>query len=73
MAVHTAARICDVAHGGQILTSGNTRTARRSAARRVTAAQVGTFALRGLPDEVDLYQVSGPGLATRFPPPRTSK
>jgi hypothetical protein len=33
---------------------------------------LGPFRLRGLPDEVALYQVMAKGLLTRFPPPRLS-
>jgi class 3 adenylate cyclase len=71
MAVHTAARISAVAHGGQVLVSGDTR----DAAREVTAVGVrflrlGQFRLRGLPEPVSLFQVAAKGLPVRFPPPR---
>jgi class 3 adenylate cyclase len=73
MAVHTAARICDAAHGGQILVSGDTRTAaRESRPDGVRFRSLGPFRLRGLPDEVPLFQVAAKGLITRFPPPRIS-
>jgi class 3 adenylate cyclase len=71
MAVHTAARICDAAHGGQILVSGDTRTAaRESSPDGVRFRSLGYSRLRGLPDEVALYQVAARGLMTRFPPLR---
>ena len=74
MAVHTAARICDVAHGGQILVSGDTRTAARgSTPEGVRFRSLGSSRLRGLPDEVALYQVAAKGLLTRFPPLRISR
>ncbi|HEY1280178.1 MAG TPA: adenylate/guanylate cyclase domain-containing protein [Acidimicrobiales bacterium] len=74
MAVHTAARICDVAHGGQILVSGDTRTAARGATPDgLRFRSLGAFPLRGLPDEVALYQVAAKGLMTRFPPLRMSR
>ena len=74
MAVHTAARICDVAHGGQILVSGDTRTAvRGSSPEGVRFRSLGSSRLRGLPDEVALYQVAAKGLMTRFPPLRISR
>ena len=74
MAVHTAARICGAAHGGQILVSGDTRTATRGARPDgVRFRSLGQFHLRGLPDEVALYQLAAKGLMTRFPPPRVSR
>jgi class 3 adenylate cyclase len=72
MAVHTASRVCGAAHGGQILASGDTRTALRGAVPSgVRLRSTGRFQLRGLPDEVELFQVLAKGLGTRFPPPRT--
>jgi class 3 adenylate cyclase len=71
MAVHTAARICDVAHGGQVLVSGDTRTAARgSTPDGVRFRSLGPARLRGLPDEVALYQLAAKGLMSRFPPLR---
>jgi class 3 adenylate cyclase len=72
MAVNTASRICGAAHGGQVLASGDTRTALRgSMPAGVRWRSHGRFQLRGLPEEVELFQVLAKGLATRFPPPRT--
>jgi class 3 adenylate cyclase len=72
MAVHTASRVCGAAHGGQILASGDTRTALRgSTPTGVRLRSHGRFQLRGLPEEVELFQVLAKGLTTRFPPPRT--
>ena len=72
MAVHTASRVCGAAHGGQILASGDTRTALRgSMPTGVRLRSHGRFQLRGLPEEVELFQVLAKGLASRFPPPRT--
>jgi class 3 adenylate cyclase len=73
MPVHTAARICGAAHGGQILVSADTKTATRGfTPADVRFKHLGPFRLRGLPDEVALYQVMAKGLLTRFPPPRLS-
>ena len=73
-AVHTAARICDVAHGGQILVSGDTRMAARgSIPDGVRFRSLGPSRLRGLPEEVALYQVAAKGLMSRFPPLRISR
>ena len=73
MPVHTAARICDAGHGGQILVSGGTREAARgSTPNGVRFRSLGEYRLRGLPDPVALFQVAAKGLAARFPPLRTS-
>jgi class 3 adenylate cyclase len=72
LAVHTTARICAAAHGGQILVSGDTKEATKgSPADGVRFRNLGEHRLRGLPDLVPLFQVAAKGLASRFPPPRT--
>jgi class 3 adenylate cyclase len=74
MAVHTAARICDAAHGGQIVVSGDFRTAIGvPRAQGVRLRKLGVYRLRGLPDEVELLQVVADDLAGRFPPLRLSR
>jgi class 3 adenylate cyclase len=71
MAVHTAARICSASHGGQILISGDMRTALTDLVPDgVSFRRLGTYRMRGIPDEHDLFQVRADGLATRFPPVR---
>ena len=73
MAVHTAARVCAVAQGSQILVTGDTREAtRESVPDGVRLRSVGRHRLRGLPDAVALFQVAAEGLVARFPPIRTS-
>jgi class 3 adenylate cyclase len=73
MAVHTAARICTASHGGQIVVSGDFRTALGvPLPGGVRLRKLGAYALRGLPDEVELYQVVANGLPSRFPPLRIS-
>ncbi len=74
MAVHTAARICRAAHGGQVIVSGDTRTALGTPIPLgVRLRRLGLFALRGIPDEIELFQVTAKGVLSRFPPPQTSK
>lgn len=73
LAVHTTARICAVAHGGQIIVSGDTKLALRgSPAGDLRFRSLGAHRLRGLPDAVPLFQIGAKGLPTRFPLPRTS-
>ena len=71
--VHTASRICDAAHGGQILVSGATREAvRGSAPEGMRFRSLGEHLLPGLRDAVPLFQVAARGLPSRFPPLRTT-
>jgi class 3 adenylate cyclase len=70
--VHIAARICAAAHGGQIIVSGDTRTALKGAIPEgVRFKSLGQHHLRGVRDEVTLFQIAAKGLVSRFPPPRT--
>jgi class 3 adenylate cyclase len=73
IAVHTAARICDAAHGGQIVVSGDFRTAIGvHLPYDARLRRLGTYRLRGLPDEIELLQVVADDLVRRFPPLRLS-
>jgi class 3 adenylate cyclase len=72
MAVHTTARIAGAAHGGQLVVSDDLKTALTDMVPDgVRFRSLGTFRLRGIPDEHTLFQVGAEGLATRFPPLRT--
>jgi class 3 adenylate cyclase len=72
MDVHLTARISSCAHGGQIVMSGDTRTALTGMVPAgVRFRSLGTHRLRGIPHEVPLYQVTAPGLGGRFPALRT--
>ena len=69
--VHTTARVCSAAHGGQILVSGATRAAIGTAAPTgVRFRSLGRHRLPGLPDAETLFQVQARGLRADFPPPR---
>ncbi|MDP9484058.1 MAG: tetratricopeptide repeat protein [Chloroflexota bacterium] len=71
--VHRAARICAAGHGGQILISQTTRDLIAEELRPpLGVVDLGAHRLRSLDGQQRLYQVSGPGLARDFPPPRTS-
>ena len=72
MDVHTTSRICAVGHGGQVVVSANTREGvKASSPKDVRFKSLGSYRLRGLPEEVGLYQVAAKGLPSRFPPLRT--
>jgi class 3 adenylate cyclase len=71
MAVHTAARVCAAAHGGQIILSGDTRLALTGMVPPgLRFRDLGTHRLRGIPEPVTLHQVLTAGLGGRFPAPR---
>src|SRR5262245_57442010 len=72
LAVHTVARICSAAHGGQILLSTAARDAvGRSRPTGVRCRSLGAHRFRGLREPQGLFQVEARDLPTRFPPPRT--
>src|SRR2546426_6067866 len=74
LAVHTTARLCAVAHGGQIVVSAATRAAAgKSAATGFRFRSLGRHRLPGLPDAEVLFQVQAQGLRLSFPPPRTGR
>jgi class 3 adenylate cyclase len=69
IAVHTAARICSAAHGGQIVVSGQIRDGFKDLTPHGTEFRtLGSHRLRGLPDQLALYQIVAEGLASDFPP-----
>jgi class 3 adenylate cyclase len=72
LSVHTAARVCWAAHGGQIVVSGETKAAMEGVLPDgIHLRSLGRHRLSGLTDAQALYQVEADGLATKFPPPRT--
>ena len=73
LAVHTAARICAVGHGGQIvLSSAAVRAVEASLPVGVGLRQLGAHRLQGLGDRETLFQLEADGLPASFPPPRTA-
>ncbi|MEO7370715.1 MAG: adenylate/guanylate cyclase domain-containing protein [Ilumatobacteraceae bacterium] len=71
--VNTASRITAVGHGGQVVVSANTREGvKASAPGGVRFKALGSYKLRGLHDEVLLFQVAAKGIPSRFPPLRSS-
>ena len=74
VAVHTTARVCSAAHGGQIVVSAATRAAiGASAPTGIRFRGLGRHRLPGLPDAEMLFQVQAPGLRVKFPGPRTGR
>ncbi len=74
LAVHTTARVCSVAHGGQIVVSGEARAAvGESAPPGVRFRSLGRRHLPGLPNAEMLFQVQGAGLPASFPRPRRGR
>jgi class 3 adenylate cyclase len=68
LAVHTVARITSVAHGGQILLSVDVKESQQG--DHVGFLSLGSHHLAGLPEPIELFQVSGEGLISEFPPLR---
>ena len=72
LTVHTVARVCAAARGGQIVISGDTKAALKgSAPTSVRLKSLGRYRLPGIPKAVALFQIEASGLPSRFPPPRT--
>jgi class 3 adenylate cyclase len=70
--VHAAARVCFAAHGGQVLLSGQARSALAgSMPDGVTLRRAGRHRMAGLSSPVSLHQVLAEGLDDGFPAPRT--
>jgi class 3 adenylate cyclase len=71
LSVHTAARICYAAHGGQIVVSSAVRSAvLTSLADGVSLKSLGTWRFQGLREPENLYQVESADLLADFPPLR---
>jgi class 3 adenylate cyclase len=74
MAVHTTARLCSAAHGGQIVVSTAIRAAvGKSVPTGVRFRSLGRHRLPGLPDAEVLFQIQAHGLRIGFPRPRTGR
>ena len=74
LAVHTTARVCSAAHGGQIVVSTNTRAAvRTSLPAGIRFRGLGRHRLPGLPDAEALFQIQAKSLRSTFPKPRIGR
>jgi class 3 adenylate cyclase len=73
LSVHTAARICYAAHGGQIVVSSSVHSAVvDSLAAGVGLKSLGAWRFQGLREPEQLYQVEVADLLADFPPPRSA-
>jgi class 3 adenylate cyclase len=73
LSIHAAARICFAAHGGQIVLSSAVRAAvTESLPEGTSLKSLGAWRFRGLPQPVDLFQVTAADLLADFPPPRSA-
>ena len=68
--VSTAARVCSAGHGGQILLTAATHHELSGSPGRPQVMNLGAHRLRGLPEEMELFQAVMPGSSTAFPPLR---
>lgn len=74
LAVHTTARVCAAAHGGQIVVSAATRAAvGTSPPAGMRFRTLGRHRLPGLAEPEMLFQVQASGLRASFPPPRSER
>jgi class 3 adenylate cyclase len=73
LSVHTASRICDASHGGQIVASAAVHAALDEPLEAgVGLTSLGAWRFRGLREPVELFQVVAPDLLRDFPPPRSA-
>lgn len=72
LSVHTAARVCSAAHGGQIVISGETKIALDGLLPDgVGLRSLGRHRLAGLGHAQPLFQIEAEGLLAGFPPLQT--
>ena len=68
LSVHTVARICSVAHGGQIVVSSTTKAAvERSMPSGIRFRSLGRHRLQGLASAEALFQIQAKGLSHSLP------
>ena len=72
ISVNTAARLCDCGHGGQTLASRATRAALAEEAA-YELRLLGSYRLRGIPEDHEIYQLVVPDLPDGFPPLRINE
>jgi class 3 adenylate cyclase len=73
LSVHAVARVCQAAHGGQVVVSRSAKEAMAGGLPEdIGFRALGRHRLRGFPRPDLLYQVTAPGLRTSFPRLRTT-
>jgi class 3 adenylate cyclase len=72
ISVNAASRLCACGHGGQILISRTVHAALADA-EGYELRHLGSYRLRGIPDEHDIYQLLAPYLMDGFPPLRVEE
>jgi adenylate cyclase len=71
--VHRASRVCNAAHGGQVLLSGAAvQKMHRKLPKGLEIHALGSFLLKDFEEPEPLFQLIIPGLSAEFPPPRTT-
>lgn len=71
LSVHTVARVASVAHGGQVVVSGQVAAALDPAELEpMRLVSLGSYRMAGLSADHELFQLYATGLATDFPPLR---
>jgi class 3 adenylate cyclase len=71
--VNHGARIRSVAHGGQVVTTAAVaEVVRGRLPNDLRLRALGTHRVRDVPEPVELFQLTGPGLRRTFPPLRTA-
>jgi class 3 adenylate cyclase len=72
--VHRAARICSLAHGGQVLISRTTRDLLvLGGPAGIAVREVGRYRLKGFAEPDEVFQVDAAGLRWEFPAPRNAE
>jgi class 3 adenylate cyclase len=71
LAVHTTARVCFAAHGGQTLITSAVQSALGDGdAHGISMKRLGSWRFHGLPKPIELFQVDARDGSQAFPPPR---
>ena len=69
--VHAASRICDAAHGGQVIVSGACRSSiSEDNLQKIALINLGDYLLKDIKYPTSLYQLNISGINTIFPKPR---
>ncbi len=69
--VHLGSRICNAAHGGQVLVSKSTQKyLPRHFPNGLKLVRLGEYKLKDFPQPIELFQLHIPGARHNFPPPR---